>query len=136
VPGAAYRMTGAELTTERKRSSPFLEAVHRCLNAFLTQVTQSVACNTLHTVEKRICRWLLMTHDRVGSDQFPMTHELMAQMLGVRRAGITVAARKLQKAGLIQYVHGKITILNRAGLEAASCRCYHVVKEEYDRLLS
>ena len=135
VPGAAYRMTSTALTAERKCSSPFLEAVHRCLNAFLTQVTQSVACNTLHTVEKRICRWLLMTHDRVRSDHFPMTHELMAQMLGVRRAGVTVAARKLQKAGLIKYVHGKVTVLDRAGLEATSCRCYHVVKEEYDRLL-
>src|SRR5207253_1552036 len=117
------------------QGSPLVGVLHRYLNAFLTQVTQSVACNVSHSLEKRFCRWLLMTQDRVQSDQFPLTHELLALMLGVRRASVTEAARKLRKAGLIRYIHGKITILDRAGLEAAACGCYQVVKDDYDRVL-
>ena len=135
VPGAALRMKNADLKAERKHGAALINILYRYLNAFLTQVTQSVVCNTLHPLEKRFCRWLLMTHDRVRTDHIPLTHELLAQMLGVRRASVTVVARKLQNAGLIRYVHGKITILDRAALEAASCGCYHVVKEDYDRLL-
>lgn len=136
VPGDALRMKSAAIKAELIRAGALIDVLHRYLNAFLTQVTQSVACNTLHPLEKRFGRWLLMTHDRVRSDHFPLTHELLAQMLGVRRASVTEAARKLQKAGLIRYIHGKITILDRAGLEAASCGCYRAVKADYDRLLN
>jgi CRP-like cAMP-binding protein len=134
VPGEALRIKSSILRGENRRAG-LRDVVHRYLNALLTQVSLSVACNSLHPLEKRFCRWLLATQDRVHADQFPLTHELMAQMLLVRRAGVTEAASKLQKAGLIRYVHGKITILDRRGLEAASCECYHAVKAEYDRLI-
>ncbi len=136
VPGQALRMDVAELRAQTKPGSSLVRMLHRYLNAFLTQLTQSVACNTFHSVEKRFCRWLLMTHDRVQTDHFPLTHELLAQMLGVRRASVSEVARKLQTAGLIRYTHGKITILNRRGLEAASCGCYRAVKADYDALLA
>jgi CRP-like cAMP-binding protein len=135
VPGQAMRMPVGALGSEMARGGQFLEVLHRYLNAFLTQVTQSVACNILHPLQQRCCRWLLMTHDRVKSDQFPLTHEFLAQMLGVRRASVTEVARKLQKAGYIDYIHGKITVRNRKGLEGASCECYRAVKSEFDRLL-
>lgn len=135
VPGHAWRMKTADLLHESHNGSALIPVLHRYVNAFLTQVTQSVACNTFHSVEQRCCRWLLMTHDRVQTDQFRLTHDLLAQMLGVRRASVTVAARKLQKAGLIRYIHGKITVLDRAGLESASCECYRVVRADFDRLL-
>jgi CRP-like cAMP-binding protein len=135
VPGRALRMKRDDFQTAAHHGGMMVQLLHRYLDAFLSQITQSVGCNTFHSVEKRCCRWLLMTHDRVRSDRFPLTHELLAQMLGVRRASITVAASKLQKAGLIRYVHGKIDILDRARLEAASCSCYRTVKKEYDRLL-
>jgi CRP-like cAMP-binding protein len=135
VPGDALRINIGELRAQAASNTTFLRILYRYLNAFLTQITQSVACNTFHSVEKRFCRWLLMTHDRVRANQFPLTHELMAQMLGVRRASVSEAARKLQRAGLIRYVHGKITILDRHGLEASSCGCYQAVKADYDELL-
>ena len=134
VPGEALRISSTILRNEKRRVG-LMDVMHRYLNALLTQVALSVACNTLHPLEKRFCRWLLATQDRVHGDQFPLTHELMAQMLGVRRAGVTEAASKLQKAGLIKYVHGKITVLDRAKLEAASCECYHAVRAEFDRLI-
>lgn len=135
VPGQGLRIGAADLKAMMSPGSSLMQIVHRYVNAFLTQVTQSVACNTFHSVQKRFCRWLLMTHDRVQSDHFPLTHELMAQMLGVRRASVSEAAQKLQTAGLIHYVHGKVTVLDRAGLEAASCGCYRTVKLDYDELL-
>jgi Crp-like helix-turn-helix domain len=103
-------------------------------HALMFQIAQSAACNSHHSVEERCCRWLLMTRDRVQSDQFPITHEFLSQMLGVRRASITVVAGMLQKAGLIRYSRGQMTILDRLGLEAVSCQCYRFVKEEEDRL--
>jgi CRP-like cAMP-binding protein len=98
-------------------------------------VMQSVACNHLHSVEQRCCRWLLLTHDRVDSDEFALTQEFLPQMLGVRRASVSEIAAKLQKAGLINYHRGRITILDRPGLEAGSCECYQVIQQGYERLL-
>ena len=107
----------------------------RYTQALLTQISQTAVCNRLHPVEKRLCRWLPMTRDRVPSDEVLMTQEFIAHMLGVRREGVTAAAHRLQKAGLIRYGRGHITIVDRTGLEAAACECYGVVKNEYDRLL-
>jgi len=104
--------------------------------AFMTQVSQSVACNGLHRLEQRCCRWLLMTHDRVNTDDFRLTHEYLAIMLGARRASVTETFKPLQEAGLVSSVRGRIRIVDRAGLEARVCECYWVVKGEYDRLLS
>jgi CRP-like cAMP-binding protein len=101
-----------------------------------TFVSQNAACNRLHHLEGRLARWLLLVYDRVGSNELPLTHEFMAQMLGVRRAGLTEAANSLQQAGLIRYTRGKVTILNREELEAASCECYEIIKGDYARLLS
>jgi CRP-like cAMP-binding protein len=105
----------------------------RYTQALHDQTSQSVACNRRHEMEERCARWLLMTHDRVGANTFTLTHEFLAAMLGVRRASVTVAAGILQKAGLIRYSRGKITVLDRAGLEQASCECYRVVRERYER---
>jgi CRP-like cAMP-binding protein len=102
----------------------------------LNQISQTTACNQVHSVEQRMCRWLLMTHDRVGADEFHLTQELLAQMLGVRRPSVTVAAGRLQKAGLIQYQRGRIRIADRARLEGASCGCYERVRQDIDRLLA
>jgi CRP-like cAMP-binding protein len=101
----------------------------------MTQMSQTAVCNRLHTIEQQLCRWLLLSHDRLDSDELIMTQELIANMLGVRREGVTHAAGRLQETGLISYVRGRITILDRRGLEAAACECYKVVKDEYDRLL-
>jgi CRP-like cAMP-binding protein len=107
----------------------------RYAQALQEQTAQSVACNRHHAIEERCARWLLMTHDRVGADQFPLTQEFLAFMLGVRRASVTVAAGMLQQAGLIRYSRGRIAVLDRAGLEAASCECYRVVQQRYEQLL-
>jgi hypothetical protein len=107
----------------------------RYISTFLTQVAQLAACNALHSLERPCCRWLLMAHDRVGTDEFPLTHQLLSQMLGVRRAGVTEVAGPLQEGGLIRYRRGSIVILDRKGLAAAACECYQVIRAEYDRLL-
>jgi CRP-like cAMP-binding protein len=101
---------------------------------FLHQVSQSVACNGLHPIRQRCCRWMLMTHDRVHADEMPLTHEFLGIMLGVRRASVTEVLQALKKEGLIRYTRGNITVLDRPGLEAVCCECYHLVREEYDRL--
>ena len=106
----------------------------RYAQCYMSQVSQSSACNRAHSIEERCARWLLMTHDRVWADEFPLTHEFLSYMLGVRRAGVTVAAGMLQKAGLIEYRHGRIKVVDREGLEAASCACYGIIRETYDRL--
>jgi hypothetical protein len=98
----------------------------------MAQISQTAACNRFHVVETRLARWLLMTHDRVKSDQFRMTHEFLGHMLGVRRVGVTKAAQALQKRKLISYSRGDITVLNRRGLEAAACECYEVIKDMHD----
>jgi len=135
VVGDALRMKVDVFKREVTPSTSLYKLLLRYTQALLNQISQSVACNCLHPVEGRCCRWLLMCHDRVKSDQFMLTQELISQMLGVRRASVSEVAATLQKAGLIRYSRGKITICDRQGLESASCECYQVVKEEFDRLL-
>ena len=135
VPGPALKITAAALTEEIERNGPLVRLLNRYTLALFNQVAQTTACNRVHLVEQRCARWLLQTHDRVGSDQFLLTQEFLAQMLGVRRPGVSAAAALLQKAGLIRYARGRITILDRPGLEAAACECYGVIKREFDRLL-
>jgi CRP-like cAMP-binding protein len=137
----ADRMMGQAITqivgdAVRTPASPLYSLLLRYTQALMNLMSQSVACNRLHSVEERCCRWLLLCQDRVESDEFALTQEFLAQMLGVRRASVSVVAAILQKAGLIRYRRGKIMILDRLGLEAASCECYQMVKQELDRLLS
>ena len=119
---------------ELARRGPFFDCIQRYAQGFLSLMMQSTACMALHPVQERCCRWLLMTHDRVRSDQFHLSHEFLAMMLGSTRPTVTAVAGTLQRAGLIKYVHGRITILDRQRLEAASCECYSTVKKHFDRL--
>lgn len=135
VAGGALRMRADAMRAEFERGGPFQAGLLRYTQALLTQVSQTAVCNRLHPIEERLCRWLLMTRNRVPSDELHVTQEVLAHMLGVRREGVTLAAHRLQEAGLIRYRRGHITILDREGLEAASCECYRVVKDEFDRLL-
>jgi CRP-like cAMP-binding protein len=121
--------------SERRRGGQFAELLLRFANATMAMLDQSVACNRAHSLEERMCRWLLMTHDRVGTDSFPMTQEFLAQMLGVRRPTVNVAGTALQRAGLIRYIRGKITIVDRKGLEEDSCECYSQARNEFVRSL-
>jgi len=107
----------------------------RYTQALITQISQTAVCNRLHSVEQRLCRWLLMTHDLVQSDELQMTHEFISNMLGVRREGVSVAAQRLQEMGMIRYVRGKVHILDRQRLLQHVCECYQVVKDEHERLL-
>src|SRR5215470_4899221 len=134
IPGDALRMR-AEALHEAVKDPDFNRILHRYVQCFITQIAQSSACNRAHSLDERCARWLLMTHDRVKGDEFPLTQEFLGAMLGVRRAGVSVAAATMQRAGLIEYKRGVIRVLNRAGLEAASCECYGIVEAEYDRLL-
>jgi len=136
VSGELLRMTAKDFLRELKRSSALREVAQRFAQALMTQISQSVACNRVHPVEERICRWLLMTHDRVGLDDMVLTQQFVSQMLGVRRPSVTVVAGMLQKAGLIRYSRGKMVILNRKGLEAGACECYQIVRRESERLLA
>jgi CRP-like cAMP-binding protein len=136
VAGGAFQMKVTTLLEEFRRGGAFQLALLRYTQALITQISQTAVCNRLHPIEKRLCRWLLLTRDRVPSDELLMTQEFIAHMLGVRREGVTTAAHHLQQAGLIHYTRGHITILNRAGLEATACECYQVVKTELDRLLA
>lgn len=135
VPGDALRMDARVLQAESQRPGPLQQVLCRYANAFLIQLAQAATCNGLHTVRQRCCRWLLMTHDRAGRDSFPLTQEFLSQMLGVRRASVADVARMLQRDGLIQYHRGTIVILDRAGLEKASCECYGLVQREFSRLV-
>jgi CRP-like cAMP-binding protein len=133
--GDALRMKTKVLKDEFARGGTFQCLLLRYTQALMTQMSQTAVCNRLHTVEQQLCRWLLLSRDRLDTDELVMTQELIANMLGVRREGVTHAAGRLQESGLISYVRGRITILDRRGLEAAVCECYKVVKDEYDRLL-
>ena len=135
VPGDAMRMRADVFKREVPPGSPLHFRLQLYTQAMLTHLAQSAACNRLHCVEERFCRWLLMTQDRVGSDEFPITHEFLSHMLGVRRASVSEVAAIFQKAGIIRYNRGKMTILDRKGLEDAACECYTVVNQEFDRLL-
>ena len=117
------------------RLPPYCAASGGPCPTFHTQVAQTAACNNHHPVDARLARWLLMAHDRAERDEFPMTHEFMSLMLGTRRPSISVAAAVLQKAGAIGYTHGRMRVLDRAGLEAASCECYGTVREQFEYLL-
>jgi len=133
--GKAVRLRAGVLQEEFARGGAFQRLLLRYTQALLTQMSQTAVCNRLHAIEQQLCRWLLLSHDRLESDELVMTQELIANMLGVRREGVTAAAGRLQERGLISYARGRILILDRPGLEAAVCECYKVVKDEYDRLL-
>ena len=120
---------------EMEASAALRGLLKRYTLAFHSQVTLTAGCNARHAIEQRLSRWLLIAHDRAGADEFPMTHEFMAMMLGVRRPGVSLAAGVLQKAGLIHYVRGRMAVTDRPGLEAASCECYHTARREFARLL-
>jgi CRP-like cAMP-binding protein len=136
VPGDGLRMRADVLKEETRQDGPLRRLLVLYNTAFSTQVSYSVACNGLHKVEQRCCRWLLMTADRVGSDRLPLTHEFLAIMLGVRRSSLTEVLQPLQQRGLIQNSRGTIKVLDRPGLEATSCECYRTVKEEFVRLFA
>jgi CRP-like cAMP-binding protein len=133
--GVGLRMAADRFIKEFNRSAFVLHLMLRYTQALITQMTQTAVCNRHHTVDQQLCRWLLLSLDRVDGDKLIMTQKLIADMLGVRREGVTEAAHKLQSAGLIEYARGHITVLNRKELERRSCECYEVVKLEYDRLL-
>ena len=133
--GAALRMKTKVLQGEFARGGAFQRLLLRYTQALMTQMSQTAVCNRLHAIEQQLCRWLLLSHDRLDSDELVMTQELIANMLGVRREGVTEAAGKLQERGLIRYRRGRITVLDRAGLEGGACECYAVVKREYERLM-
>jgi CRP-like cAMP-binding protein len=135
VPGAGLRMKATLFKKELARSASMRSVMLRYAHAFFNQVAQSAACNHFHSLEQRCCRWLLMTHDRMQSDEFLLTQEFLAMMLGVQRTGVTAAAGVLQQAGLIRYKRGNVTIIDRRGLIRRSCECYGVSKKEFDRLL-
>lgn len=135
VPGRAQRAPATVVADLVERERELRRLVNRYAQAYLTQVAQGAACNRLHGIEQRCARWLLLTHDRVERDEFPLKQQFLAEMLGVRRAGVSVAASALQQAALIRYSRGTIQILDRPGLEAASCECYGVIREQFDRLL-
>lgn len=134
ISGSAMKMK--DFKQEVNRHGPLHRLLQSYTQALLMQVSQSAACNRFHSVEERFCRWILMSQDRVRSDSFPLTHEFISHMLGVRRPSISVVAAILQKAELIRYSRGKMTILDRKGLEAGTCECYAILKEDFDRLLS
>ena len=134
--GDSFRIRNGALHAEFERSGPFQLGLLRYTQALIIQISQTAVCNRHHTLEQQLCRWLLLTHDRTRADEMTMTHEMISHMLGVRRAGITEAAKRLSDMGLIRYARGRITFIDRPGLEAQVCECYQVVKQEYDRLLN
>jgi CRP-like cAMP-binding protein len=133
--GSAYRLTRKRIEEELARHGDMLHVLLRYTQALITQMAQTAVCNRHHSVDQQLCRWLLLSLDRLSSNKLIMTQELIANMLGVRREGVTEAAGKLQKAGVIEYRRGRITVLDRPRLEAMSCECYEVVRKETDRLL-
>jgi CRP-like cAMP-binding protein len=133
--GLGYKIKSSIILAEFNHAGPLMHLLLRYTQALITQMTQTAVCNRHHTLDEQFCRWLLLSLDRLPSNELIMTQELIANMLGVRREGVTEAALKVQKAGLIKYARGHISILDRAGLEHRTCECYQVVKSEYDRLL-
>lgn len=132
--GYGYRLKAAVMLQEFNRPGPVQRLLLRYTQALIMQISQTAVCNRHHTIEQQLCRWLLLTLDRLNSEELTMTQELIASMLGVRREGITEAAGKLQNAGIIRYRRGHIMVLDRSGLETHVCECYNVVKKEFDRL--
>ena len=135
VPGAGLRMKATLFKKELARSASMRTVMLHYAHAFFNQVAQSAACNQFHSIQQRCCRWLLMTHDRMQSNEFLLTQEFLAMMLGVQRTGVTTAASALQRAGLIRYSRGNVTIIDRRELIRRSCECYGISKKEFDRLL-
>jgi len=133
--GLGYRLRADVIKTEFDHAGPVMHLLLRYIQALITQMAQTAVCNRHHSLDQQLCRWLLLSLDRLQSKQLVMTQELIANMLGVRREGVTEAALKLQKAGLISYARGHINVLDRPGLEKRTCECYEVVKKEYSRLL-
>ncbi len=133
--GHGYRLKSQTMKDEFHRAGPVLHLLLRYTQALITQMSQTAVCNRHHSLDQQLCRWLLLSLDRLHGSELSMTQELIANMLGVRREGVTQAALKLQRAGLIRYVRGHISVLDRPGLERRTCECYAVVKKEYDRLL-
>jgi CRP-like cAMP-binding protein len=133
--GYAYRLPGKAIKEEFSHAGPVQRLLLRYTQALITQMAQTAVCNRHHTVEQQLCRWLLLSLDRLDSNELVMTQELIANMLGVRREGVTESAGKLQKLALIRYSRGRITAVDRPGLEQHACECYAVVKREFDRLL-
>jgi CRP-like cAMP-binding protein len=133
--GQGCRLKAPLMKKEFDKAGPVLHLLLRYTQALITQMAQTAVCNRHHSLDQQLCRWLLLSLDRLRGDELVMTQELIANMLGVRREGVTEGALKLQKAGLIQYTRGHITVLDRKGLEVRTCECYSVVKREYDRLL-
>ena len=133
--GHAYRLKGQLLKDAFFHAGPMQQLLLRYTQALLTQMAQTAVCNRHHSVDQQLCRWLLLSLDRLPSNELIMTQELIANMLGVRREGVTEAAGNLQRAGLIHYSRGRITVVDRPGLEARVCECYQVVKKEFDRQL-
>ena len=131
VSGAAMMVKASVLSDEFNRAGPLQSLLHRYTHGLMLQISCTVVCNRIHKVEARLARWLLMVRDRLNSEEFRLTHELIADILGVRRAGVSLAAGTLQKAGLIRYVHGKITILDRESLEELACECYRTSGEDF-----
>lgn len=132
--GTALRMTAPQLRSELRDSPPLLRTLNRYLYVLMAQLAQTTACTHFHETEPRLARWLLMTHDRAHADHFYLTHQLLADMLGVQRSAVTIAAGALQQRKLISYTRGEIHILSRTGLEAASCECYGAVVDDYAQL--
>ncbi len=133
--GQGYRLRASAMKDEFDRAGPAMHLMLRYTQALITQMAQTAVCNRHHSLDQQLCRWLLLSLDRLTGSELVMTQELIANMLGVRREGVTEGALKLQKAGLIRYARGHISVLDRPGLEARTCECYAVVKTEYDRLL-
>src|SRR5271169_5172388 len=133
--GLGFRLRAQIVKDEFNRAGAVLHLLLRYIQALITQMAQTAVCNRHHTLDQQLCRWLLLSLDRLRGDELLMTQELIANMLGVRREGVTEAASRLQAAGLISYSRGRIAVLDRAGLEKRTCECYGVVRKEYDRLL-
>lgn len=133
--GNAFKLNAETVQKEFARGGKFQQMLLRYTQALIAQISQTAVCNRLHSLDQQLCRWLLLSHDRLDSNKLKMTHDLISDMMGVRREGVTLAAKKLQDAKLISYARGTIMILDRRGLEARVCECYKVVNDEYNRLL-
>jgi CRP-like cAMP-binding protein len=135
IPGEGHRLSAEDFHAEMGRGSSLERILLRYANALMSMLSRGAACNAAHSLEQRMCRWLLMTHDRVDTDDFPLTQEFLALMLGVRRPTVSLAGSVLQRAGLIKYSRGRIAILDRKGLEQSSCECYAVVRKHFETAL-
>ncbi len=135
VPGRALKMRAEDFIEATREPGPFSRLLHRYTQALFVQISQSTACNRVHSVQERCARWLLQTHDRVPGDEFDLSHQFLGQMLGERRPAVNVVSALMERAGFIRYDRGRVTVLDRPGLESASCGCYRIVRNEYDRML-